>query len=197
MNREECSERIRLVDEYSRSITDFNNLLEFLKTPSRPLSDEVWKAAETARAKSQTSWDAIAAHIAEHKCIDVTPPSPDLPQASGSGSVLEKAALAAVDFILVADDDRRYVAVNQAAADAFGLRRSEMVGRRIDEFFASADGGTIPEVWNNFVAEGVMSGICEMNAAGRQRRFEFRAKANFAPGLHMSVLREVTEDVKT
>jgi PAS domain S-box-containing protein len=197
VNREECSERIRLVDQYSQSITDFNNLLEFLKSPSRDLSEEVWNAAETARAESQIAWDSLAAHIAEHKCIDVPQPSPDLHRASGSGSVMEKAALAAVDVILVADDDLRYVDVNEAAADAFGLRRSEVVGRRIDEFFATADGGTIREAWNDFVAEGVKRGICQMNAAGRRRRFEFSARANFAPGLHMSVMREVNEDVKS
>jgi PAS domain-containing protein len=196
VDREECSERIRLVDEYSRSITDFNNLLEFLKRPSRDLSEEVWKAAETARAESQIAWDVLNTHIAEHKCIDVPDRTPDLHQRS-SGSVLEKAALAAVDVILVADDDRRYVAVNQAAADAFGLRRSEVVGRRIDEFFAAAGGGTIHEAWNSFVAGRLKRGICEMKTAGRQCRFEFRAKANFAPGLHMSVLREVTEDVES
>jgi PAS domain-containing protein len=152
VDREECSERIRLVDEYSRSITDFNNLLEFLKKPSRDLSEEVWKAAEKARAESQIAWDVLSTHIAEHKCIDVPDRAPDLHQGSGSPSVLEKAALAAVDVILVADDDRRYVAVNQAAADAFGLRRSEVVGRRIYEFFAAAGGGTIHEAWNRFVA---------------------------------------------
>jgi len=197
VNREECSERIRLVDEYCRLITDFNNLLEFLKSPSRNLSEGIWTAAETARAESQIAWDSLAAHIAEHKCIDVPQPSPDLHPASSSASIMEKAALAAVDVILVADDDRRFVDVNDAAADALGLRRSEVVGRRIDEFFATADGGTIPEAWNDFVAEGVKRGICEMNAAGRQRRFESRARANFAPGLHMSVLREVTEDVES
>jgi hypothetical protein len=77
------------------------------------------------------------------------------------------------------------------------LRRSEVLGLRIDDFFATVGGATIPEAWSGFVAGRFKRGICKLKAAGRERRFEFQGKANFAPGLHMSVLREVTEDVES
>ena len=70
MNREECSERIRLVDEYSRLITEFNNLLESLNNPAHERKERVWRAAAGARADSQIAWESLEKHIAEHKCID-------------------------------------------------------------------------------------------------------------------------------
>jgi PAS domain S-box-containing protein len=193
VNGQECAERIHLVDEYGRLITQFNDLLESLKAPTRERNEEVWKAIELARAQSQTGWEAVERHLAEHKCLELPPRSRDR-HAIGSGSVLERAALAAVDVILVVNVDRQFVEVNDAAADAFGLSRSEIVGRRIDEFFTTAGRQEIPGTSDDFVAEGAQNGICEINARGRQRRFEFRSKPNFAPGLHLSVLREMKGD---
>jgi PAS domain S-box-containing protein len=193
VNGEECAERIHLVDEYSRLITQFNGLLESLRVPTHERNEEVWKAIELARAQSQTAWEAVERHLAEHRCLELPPLSPDH-YAVGSGSVLERAALAIADVILVANDDRQFVEVNEAAADAFGLSRTEIVGRRIDEFFATAGGQEVPGTSKDFIAEGTQSGVCEISARGRQRRFEFRSKANFAPGLHLSVLREMKGD---
>ena len=50
MNREECSERVRLVDEYGRSIAEFNDLLESLKAPSHHRNEGGWSAIAVARA---------------------------------------------------------------------------------------------------------------------------------------------------
>jgi len=131
VNREECSERIRLTDEYSRLITEFNVFLDALKAPRNERNDEAWKAAEIARALSQKAWDALEKHITEHKCMDLhwTPSS-----RVESGRILEMAALAALDVILVANDDRRFVDANEAAAAALGLPRSEIIGRRMTNF---------------------------------------------------------------
>jgi PAS domain-containing protein len=190
VNRAECSERIRLTDEYSRLITEFNVLLDAIKAPRNERNDEAWKAAEIARTLSQKAWDALEKHIAQHKCLDLH----WKPSGVGQSSILEMAALAALDVILVANDDRQYVDVNEAAAAVFGLPRGEIIGRRIDEFFSHADGVTVPEVWADFIADGVQSGIYELIDPREPRRFEYRAKANFAPGLHLSVLRELKED---
>jgi hypothetical protein len=77
VNREECSERIRLVDEYCRLITEFNNLLESLKAPPHELEKGVWSAAATARAESQAAWDALERHIAQHNCLESHQESPE------------------------------------------------------------------------------------------------------------------------
>jgi PAS domain-containing protein len=190
VDREDCAERIQLIDEYSQLITQFNHLLEVLKTSNGARSEDLWTATAVARADSQAAWEALEEHIEAHKCIDLPLPSADPSPVPG---ILEKAALAAIDLILVADDDRRFVEVNEAAADAFGLPRGEIVGRRIDDFFATPAGKTMPAAWSDFVARGVYSGPCETKVPGRSRKFDIRCKANFEPGLHLSVLREVSE----
>jgi len=96
MNPEECTARIHLVDEYSSLVTEFNNLLESLKGPFRERNEEVWRRVEQARRESQTSWEALEEHIAQHKCIDLPRQSTDLFQGVGSGSVLEKTAVSAM-----------------------------------------------------------------------------------------------------
>jgi len=80
VNREECSVRLRLADEYSRLVTEFNALLDVLKVRSHPISDVVWNAAEAARTSSQKAWEALERHIVEHGCTDSLPasPGPDL-----------------------------------------------------------------------------------------------------------------------
>jgi PAS domain-containing protein len=192
----ECAERIRLIEEYSRSVTDFNARLETLKRSPHQRTEADWRVAETARAEAQGTWAALEQHIVNHRCLDVYRPSLEPVETPAPSRILERAAEAALDIILVADNDRRFVDVNQAAADVLGLPRDEIVGRRIEEFFSEARGETIPQAWNSFVTEGIQHGICELAAPGRRRRFEYRAKANFAPGLHLSVLRELYEIVE-
>jgi len=70
VNREECSERIRLTDEYSRLVTELNALLDSLRMSSREPDDGVWSAAEAARTLSQQAWEALEQHIQDHRCID-------------------------------------------------------------------------------------------------------------------------------
>ena len=193
MNREECSERIHLTDEYCRFVTELNTLLDSLRVPSSERDEVLWNAAERARTLSQKAWEALEEHIKDHCCIDLPSARPDPLDVSGFPYILAMAALAAVDVILVANDERQYVDVNDAAAAVLGLPRSEIVGRRVDEFFFEVQGKPITEAWAGFIADGVQRGICELNVGGNRRRFEYLAKANFAPGLHLSVLRELNE----
>jgi PAS domain-containing protein len=194
VNREECSERIHLADEYSRLVTDFNTLLDALRAPPGERNNDTWKAAEAARNLSEKAWEALEKHIAVHRCMDLQWAVPNTAPVRGSGDVLAMAALAALDVILVVNDDRRYVDVNDAASALIGLPRSELIGRRLDEFFREPSGITVPTLWEGFIADGVQVGLCELIAPGPPRRFEYRAKANFAPGLHLSVLRELKEE---
>jgi PAS domain-containing protein len=178
---EDCPERIRLVDEYSRSVTDYSARRDLLKLSPGERNEVDWSAAESSLAESQHAWEALQRHISEHQCLALSQPSPS--------QIMGHAAAAALDGILVADDQRRFVDVNEAAASVLGLPRNEIVGRRIDEFFSEARGESVPAAWNSFVSEGVQCGICELEAPGRLRRFEYRAKANFVPGFHLSILR--------
>ena len=108
----------------------------------------------------------------------------------GGRRILLEAANAALDVILVADDERRYVDFNRAASEALGLTREAIIGHRIEEFFFEPGGEPIHATWSRLLADGEQFGVRELRG-GSGTTFEYRAKANFVPGLHVSVLRLV------
>jgi len=102
----------------------------------------------------------------------------------------------AFDAILIADDDARYVEVNPAACELFGLSREELLGRTIAEF--AAEGYDFEGAWQDFQDSGHDRGLFPLfRADGEQRIVEFAATPNILPGRHLSVIRDVTERRKT
>ena len=67
---------------------------------------------------------------------------------------------------MVPDDERRFIALNDAAIEILGMDRTHGLGRRINEFFSSAAGENIPTAWRTFIAEGMQIGICELSTPG-------------------------------
>ena len=190
VDREECSERIRLVDEYSQAVTSYNRLLESLKLASSAIRQRRdWDQLEVARLRSDQTWTSLEAHITAHRCLDLHWSGQTASEPPSSGTLLQAAAMAALDVILVANADRRFVDLNAAAAVAFKMPRNEVVGRRVDEFFSEIRGQTVTDAWSGFIAAGVQCGICELVTPDGPRRFAYRAKSNFAPGLQLGVLR--------
>jgi PAS domain S-box-containing protein len=101
---------------------------------------------------------------------------------------------AAQDAVLIADDDRRYVEVNAAASRLLGVPSAELVGRRVEEFVVDIAGGDVDLTWQKFQTAGVQLGECTVRRAdGRECDVEYSATTNFLPGLHLSILRDVTE----
>jgi PAS domain-containing protein len=92
---------------------------------------------------------------------------------------------------LLADDDRRYVDVNQAATKALQLTRNEIIGHRIDDFFAIASDIPVSEAWHEFVSASDQFGTCELLSTGA--RFQYRARINVLPGRHVSLLRPLNQ----
>ncbi len=102
----------------------------------------------------------------------------------------------ALDAILVADDSGHYVDANPAACELLGVSRDELLRMRVADF--GANSGAVDRQFQNFVDEGHQQGVFQMNLAdGRVVHIEYRATANFWPGLHLSVLRDVTERTRT
>ncbi len=102
---------------------------------------------------------------------------------------------AAQDAVLIADNDRRYVDANPAAGALLGLPPDQLLGRRLDEFLETTSGHSSGEqAWRSFQVTGVQRGECRMRRAdGTFCEVEYSAKTDFAPGLHLSILRDVTE----
>jgi PAS domain S-box-containing protein len=107
------------------------------------------------------------------------------------GRPLEAFFESALDAVLVADDRGRYVEVNPAACELIGLPRAEILGRHIQEFSGSDVDATT--MFAQFRAAGRTSGSFRLNRPdGTVREVEYAATADVLPGLHLSILRDVT-----
>src|SRR5687768_10455687 len=97
----------------------------------------------------------------------------------------------ALDAMLLADDAGRYVDVNPAACELFGLPREQLLGHTPADFAAPGYDGTAH--YQTFLQTGRMSGQFPLlRFDGQLRTLEFNAVASVAPGRHLSVLRDVT-----
>ena len=98
----------------------------------------------------------------------------------------------AFDAIAIADDDGRYIEVNESFAELFGLPRAELIGRRISEF--APEDYDFEEAWRKFQASDRERDIFPLvRADGERRLVEYAATPNIIPGEHLSILRDVTE----
>ena len=98
------------------------------------------------------------------------------------------------DALLVADDERRYVAANPAACRMFGLPLNELLGRRIDDFLPGADGHAIDEAWKEFLDVGAQRGEIGLRRPdGGEIVVDVAAVARHVPGRHLSIMRDITE----
>lgn len=98
-----------------------------------------------------------------------------------------------LDAVLIANDDRVYVDVNMASCELLGLPREKLIGMRLDDFLAPGVDGEA--AWSAFLAAGTEKGEITLQTGrpGDVRQVEYSATANYRPGLHISVLRDVTE----
>ncbi len=93
--------------------------------------------------------------------------------------------------IVVADDDGVYTDANEAAAGLLGLSREELIGRRIADFDAMPRENA--EHWKRFLRGDSPSGEFTLRRAdGAEVAVEYSAVPNIAPGVHVSILRDIT-----
>jgi PAS domain S-box-containing protein len=101
---------------------------------------------------------------------------------------------AAQDAVLIADDNRRYVEANPAAGYLLGLHPSELIGRQVEEFVLDVRGRDVDSTWQQFRTNGVQMGECRLRRAdGTECHAEYSAATSFLPGLHLSILRDITD----
>jgi PAS domain S-box-containing protein len=107
----------------------------------------------------QASIDVIAAWLAYHA------PS----EASESGS-----------FVLVADEDQRYVAVSDGVRAILGYEPADLLGRRIEDLAPPDLAATTPAQWQQFMTDGRQDGEFRlMSADGREVPLHFQARAHY------------------
>jgi two-component system, cell cycle sensor histidine kinase and response regulator CckA len=105
---------------------------------------------------------------------------------------LETIVDSALDGIVVLDSDRRIVSANQPAREIVGLPAEDLAGRRAD--------GVLPavfsdEVWSRFRAAHALERVFTVPFGDGQRQLDVRGRADFLPGRHLLVIRDVTEKV--
>jgi PAS domain S-box-containing protein len=91
--------------------------------------------------------------------------------------------------MVVADDERRYVAVNPAACLLLRLPEEEVLGLRIEDLTPPESRGQVEVLWSGFLRDGVQQGTFELLMPdGARVAVEYSATANVAPGRHLSIL---------
>lgn len=99
----------------------------------------------------------------------------------------------ALDPMLLADDDARYVDANPAACSFFRLSRAEICSRRVVDFAPEPARAEFDWVWKLFLRDGTQQGEYTLELPdGRICDVEFSATADVLRGRHMSILRDVT-----
>lgn len=101
----------------------------------------------------------------------------------------------ALDAIVLADDEGRYIELNPAFCALTGYSRDELLGMGPADLAApDQQPAAVADRFEEFVHAGAESGTLTLrHKDGRVLETEYRAVANIQPGVHLSVLRDVTE----
>jgi len=100
----------------------------------------------------------------------------------------------ALDAVLIANDRGVYVDANSAACDLLGISYDEVIGRTVDDFADQDSKSNSWRTWEQFLKEGTMRGVIRLQRPDETVvEVDVSATANFLPGRHLSVLRDVTE----
>lgn len=98
------------------------------------------------------------------------------------------------EAILITDGESRYIDANPAACALTGYTREELLRLKVRDVTPSAEWESGIRLWREFLAKGRMEGEFQIRRKdGTLIEVEFRAVANFLPGMHLSVMRDVTE----
>jgi PAS domain S-box-containing protein len=96
-----------------------------------------------------------------------------------------------LDMILLMDDTGRCVDANRAAEGLTGYPREELLQSTVFDLTSEKNA---QEVWHALLQAGQLSAEYSLRPKdGSVRDVEFRAVANILPGLHLAVVRDVTQ----
>ena len=91
--------------------------------------------------------------------------------------------------MVIADDGRRYTAVNSAACLLLRLAEEDVLRLRVDDLTPPENRSHVEPLWRAFIREGVQQGTFElMMPDGQRLEVEYSATANVEPGRHLSIL---------
>jgi PAS domain S-box-containing protein len=93
--------------------------------------------------------------------------------------------------ILIADDDRKNRDASSGAGQLLGAPRSEIIGKKLEDFAEPAFKPQVTELWRAFLGQGEQQGKLRLATAdGTVREVEYMAKVNVLPVRHVVVLHD-------
>lgn len=102
-----------------------------------------------------------------------------------------------LDAILIATDDARFTDANPAACALFGYSQEEFTSLAISDLTPFPNRHRVQSMWRDFVSKGLQTGEYQvLRKDGSLVMTEYRAVANFIPGLHLAVFQDVSERKK-
>jgi PAS domain S-box-containing protein len=91
--------------------------------------------------------------------------------------------------MVIADDERRYVAANPAVCLLLRLCEEAVLRLRVDDLTPPEARGQMDEMWAAFLREGTQRGTFELQMPdGPRLAVEYSATAHVEPGRHLSIL---------
>jgi PAS domain S-box-containing protein len=159
-----------------------------LEYPCHSPSERRWFIARVTPFAGGGSSGAVVAHenITERKLAEER-----LHESEWQFRALFESTL---DAILIANDAGEYVGANDAACNLFGVSLEELLGARVEDFVEPAERHQTRLAWQSFLEQGEQEGEFPLyRPDGEMRDLEFKARAGFLPGRHLSVIRDVTE----
>lgn len=121
-----------------------------------------------------------------------TPRSRPLPGPASVDECTREIFKTSLDALLLVDDDRRYLLVNQPTERMFGIDASGILGRRIDDFTPAQDHPRLEQLWSLLRRRGELEGQYTVRRAdGTLQLASFRARWSFGPGTHLIAAKTV------
>jgi len=103
----------------------------------------------------------------------------------------------ALEGIFIIDEKSNIVDANPAACKIYNISREQFLKLRIKDIFPHLSHQEIVDIWANFKEQGYMNGLYKYLVNYENYKYiDFKTKANFIPGYHLAVFRDVTETVQ-
>ena len=90
--------------------------------------------------------------------------------------------------MVIANDERRYVAANGAACLLLRSEEEEILKLRIEDLVSPRHRSSVSELWDSFMRDGTQKGSIELAMPdGVLVAVEYSARAHIEPGRHLSI----------
>jgi DNA-binding CsgD family transcriptional regulator len=114
---------------------------------------------------------------------------------NGRGARTDQVSLicqTALDALVLVDDRRRLVDVNNSATRLYRMPAEKLLAHRLDDFSPPEHAGILADLWAKFQRDGTQWGHYELlRGDGTRTMVEYRACSDFDDGRHLIAIREI------